>query len=298
MFVDDDIQRHNNNRKLYQGTYSMTALKTYEPYVDDCVDLFSQRLEEFVQAGLTINLGYWLQCYAFDVIGMITYSKRLGFLDRGEDIGGVIGTLDNLLGYATLTGIYPSVHPYLIALKNRLAGKKGTGRAYVVNYTKECIAEHQARPKAQAIDFDEEQQTGTADFLTKFYQKHTKDPDTFTTYHVAAGCSQNMVAGSDTTAISLSAIMYFMLKHPETFRRLRDEIDEFRQQGRMTQRVEFKVSQEMPYLQAVIKEALRLHAATGTPLERVVPKGGSTICGHFFPEGVSPRTFGYNEKGR
>jgi cytochrome P450 len=43
----------------------------------------------------------------------------------------------------------------------------------------------------------------------------------------------------------------------------------------------------MPYLQAVIKEALRLHPAAALPLERVVPEGGATITGSFFPEGVS-----------
>ncbi|KAM6505407.1 pisatin demethylase [Fusarium solani] len=42
----------------------------------------------------------------------------------------------------------------------------------------------------------------------------------------------------------------------------------------------------MPYLQAVIKEALRLHPGVGTQLTRVVPKGGVVIEGQFFPEGV------------
>jgi hypothetical protein len=43
----------------------------------------------------------------------------------------------------------------------------------------------------------------------------------------------------------------------------------------------------MPYLQAVIKEALRVHPATGLPLEQVVPEGGTPLCGRFFPQGVS-----------
>jgi cytochrome P450 len=46
----------------------------------------------------------------------------------------------------------------------------------------------------------------------------------------------------------------------------------------------------MPYLQAVIKEALRMHPATGLPLGRVVPKGGSVIAGKYFAEGVSEYT--------
>ena len=42
----------------------------------------------------------------------------------------------------------------------------------------------------------------------------------------------------------------------------------------------------LPYLGAVVKEALRIHAPAGLILERIVPEGGVTLCGHFFPAGT------------
>ncbi|OBT85445.1 hypothetical protein VE02_06176 [Pseudogymnoascus sp. 03VT05] len=42
----------------------------------------------------------------------------------------------------------------------------------------------------------------------------------------------------------------------------------------------------MSYLQAVIKESLRLHPATGLPLARVVPAAGAVIAGTRFPGGT------------
>ncbi|KAK1596878.1 uncharacterized protein LY79DRAFT_34385 [Colletotrichum navitas] len=42
----------------------------------------------------------------------------------------------------------------------------------------------------------------------------------------------------------------------------------------------------MPFLQAVIKEALRIHLAFGVPIEWVAPEDGATIAGGFFPAGV------------
>lgn len=172
----------------------MSALVTYEPYVDACAGLFSQRLGELADGGVAANMGHWLQCYAFDVIGMITYSKRLGFLDRGEDVEGVIAALEEHLKYASLTGIYPGLHRFLFPLKNYLAGKRGAGRGYVLSFTKDRMAEHQHSPKAIPTEGGEE--GGAVDFLTKFVAKHAKDPEEFTPEHTLAGCTSNMVAGS------------------------------------------------------------------------------------------------------
>ncbi|KAK3112406.1 hypothetical protein LTR53_011353 [Teratosphaeriaceae sp. CCFEE 6253] len=51
--------------------------------------------------------------------------------------------------------------------------------------------------------------------------------------------------------------------------------------------VTFQQAQQMPYLQAVIKEALRVHPAVGQPLSRIVPPGGAEIAGRYFPAGSS-----------
>ena len=288
LFADQSIPRHSENRRQYQSAYTMSSLVNYESYVDECADLFSQRLQEVASAGAYADMGHWLQCYAFDVIGMITFSKRLGFLDKGEDIRGILVALEDLLWYATLTGTYSWLHKYLAPIRNFLAGPKGTGRAYVMKFTQECIMEHQQEhAKGIPVDGAEEGKGTSMDFLTKFFKKNADDPKSFSMYHLTVGCVSNMTAGSDTTAISLSAILYYMLKNPQTFETLRQEIDERQREGKIGHYITFKESQDMPYLQAVMKEALRMHPATGLPLERVVPAGGASICDRFFPEGVS-----------
>ena len=42
----------------------------------------------------------------------------------------------------------------------------------------------------------------------------------------------------------------------------------------------------MPYFQACMREALRMHPAVGQLLERIVPEGGATIDGVFLPSGT------------
>lgn len=284
LFSDQSVRRHAQNRKQYQATYSMSALVHYEAFVDECADIFARRLSELSTTDIAVDMRHWFQCYAFDVIGMITYAKRLGFLDQGDDVGNVIGALEDHLGYATLVGIFPSLHRLFFPIKNYLAGNKGAGRAFVISFTEERIREAHANPKAAAVS---EADVKTQDFLTKFLAKHASDSDNFTAYHVLSGCVSNMVAGSDTTAISLSAVLYYLLKKPSCLAKLQEEVDQLTSRGELSYHPTFKESQQMPYLQAVIKEALRLHPATGLPLERVVPEGGATISGQFFPEGVS-----------
>ena len=264
----------------------MSSLVTYEGYVDECTDLFALRLAETADTGIPINMGYWFQCFAFDVIGLITYSKRFGFLDRGDDVGDIIKTIDNEMVYFVLAGVYKYMHKILFPIRNWLAGNKGTGRTYLMNFTKERVAEHQAQPQNVTAE-DAEAKMVPLDFLSKFFIKHFAEPSKFTMYHIFAGCASNIVAGSDTTATSLAGILYHLLGNPETLQKLRYEVEETIPKNASKLEVPWSESQNMPYLQVVIKETLRLHTAVALPMERVVPPGGANICGQYFPAGVS-----------
>ncbi|TPX11294.1 uncharacterized protein E0L32_001112 [Thyridium curvatum] len=284
LFADDDIQRHARNRRLFQSTYSMTSLVTYETYVDECTDLFSLRLSELAAANVPVGMGFWFQCFAFDVIGLITYSSRLGFLDQGEDIGSVIKTIDDEMVYFSLVGVYSYLHKLIFPIRNWLAGTKGTGRTYLMKFTKDRVAEHVVAPKSVTIE-DAEARKVPLDFLSKFLNMNASDSE-FTMYHVLAGCASNIVAGSDTTATSLSGILYHLLKNPGTLEKLRQEVSSVAAEVPENRPITWNTAQAMPYLQAVIKEALRLHTAVSLPMERVVAPGGTTIEGYHFPKGT------------
>jgi cytochrome P450 len=269
----------------------MSSLVTYEPYVDDCARIFCQRLDEMSKAGIPLDMGHWFQCYAFDVIGDITFSKRLGFLDAGLDVGGVMGALQGNLVYSTLVGIYPPLIPYLFPVMSKFRLGGAAGKAYLSSFIDQTIAKRKAEPAASTKEQGSAvNQTGEGncpqDFLSKWLGFHAEDPMRFTAYNVVVGMTANIIAGSDTTSTTLSAILYNMLKNPSTLAKLREELDTFQQNGQISSPITFKESQTMPYFQAVIKEAQRLHPATGLPMPRVVPEGGATLCGTFFPQGV------------
>lgn len=99
---------------------------------------------------------------------------------------------------------------------------------------------------------------------------------------VAAWASSNITAGSDTTGIYLRAIFHYLLSTPSALSRLRDEIDA----ADLPDLAPWHSARELPYLDACIKEAGRLHGPFGLPYERDVPEGGATICGKFVPGGT------------
>lgn len=105
-------------------------------------------------------------------------------------------------------------------------------------------------------------------------------------------------AGSDTVSCGLQAFVYYMIRHPNAWARVRQEIDDAgAKQGICKDAViSYADAQQLPFFQACIKEALRIfHPVTmGTP--RVVPKGGIVIGERWFPAGttVSFNTFSAN----
>jgi cytochrome P450 len=65
-----------------------------------------------------------------------------------------------------------------------------------------------------------------------------------------------------------------------------DELDQAEREGRLSEYVSWQEAQQLPYLDAVIKEAGRLHPPFGLHLERHVPPEGAVICGAHLPGGT------------
>lgn len=123
------------------------------------------------------------------------------------------------------------------------------------------------------------------DMLGKLMAVHKEKPE-FTEDDMTGMAAANIAAGSDTTAISLRAILWYLLKNPGCKQRLVEEIDDRQRNGQLSDPVLLEEANDMPYLQAVIYEALRLHPAVGMSLPREVPFGGATLGGRFLPAGV------------
>ena len=290
LFATQDRRIHNLLRKPIAGIYSMTSMVSYEPMVDTTIECFFDQLDKrFVRTGQVCPLDLWLQMFAFDVIGSITFSKRLGFLEQGRDIDNII---ENSWQYFRLAAVRTQM-PWLdyIWTKNPLVQRLRKTRINPI------VAFAAARRKERTLEAAEKDtNTKNKDFLTRFLEVESRDPET-PPWAVSAWSTSNITAGSDTTAILLRTIFYNLLKYPDSLAKLRHEIttsttatdlnntDEKNNNPNPTP-ITWKQSLTLPYLNACIKEAGRMHPPFGLPYERIVPPEGATICNHFLPGGT------------
>lgn len=128
--------------------------------------------------------------------------------------------------------------------------------------------------------------TDRKDILSKLFQVQAEKPKDFDDTAVMSMATTNIAAGSDTTAIAMRAVVYFLLNDSKCMAKLEDEIASFHAQGRLSDPVTLGDAEKMPYLQAVINEALRMHPAVGMSLPRVTPASGLKVARRFIPQGV------------
>jgi cytochrome P450 len=81
-------------------------------------------------------------------------------------------------------------------------------------------------------------------------------------------------------------MFYYLCKNPACYSRVITEIDDLDRAGMLSEPVSFAEANKMRYLQACMKEAMRMHPAVGQLLERVVPEGGAALSGHWLPQGT------------
>ncbi|KAJ5777243.1 pisatin demethylase [Penicillium odoratum] len=286
LFSTRDEKFHREQKRPVANAYSMTALLELEASIDSCTQIFVSQLRKSADRKASVDLGAWLQYYAFDVVGELTFAKKLGFLEEGRDIDGMIEAIQGMLAYASVCGQVPEMHPLLLGnpLFPILVPSMETWNQ-VLQFTLKAI---NSRSSIQRDgELDEVEKGGGKDMLSRWMQIHHSDPEKLSTRDVIVHLSTNVFAGSDTTAIALRAVFYFLMRHPAAMTKVQTELDSAASSQKLSNPVSYRESiTHLPYLGAVLKEAMRLHPSVGLILEREVPKGGVSISGKQIPGGT------------
>ncbi|RMZ73528.1 cytochrome P450 [Pyrenophora seminiperda CCB06] len=96
-----------------------------------------------------------------------------------------------------------------------------------------------------------------------------------------AQCKDLIFAGTDSTGMNLATIMRYLVLHPDKYQRMKEEVSHNDTLGEKALDV-----QALPYLNAVVKEGLRISMANPSRLPHAVPAGGWTFKDIYFPAGT------------
>ncbi|KAF2766525.1 cytochrome P450 family protein [Teratosphaeria nubilosa] len=269
LFGQQDERIHAEQRKLVARAYSMDSMVKLEPAVEQTLLKLLDKLDGL--CGQEIDLGAWLQLYAFDVIGAISFSRDFGYIDAGTDAG-TFARIKAALNSAA----WVAYVPWLLDIHQRLRPVIGNWLAMNDRngYFHEVASKEVEARKGREGD--------ERDVATQLLTAQREKPQ-LTTKDIGFMMTSNVIAGSDTTSNSLRAMFYLLLSHPEKLARLMEELEEKKASGGLNEVVTAAQAEACPYLQAVMWESVRLYPVFSALADRKVPARGLTVDGHYLP---------------
>ncbi|KAJ7309990.1 high nitrogen upregulated cytochrome P450 monooxygenase 2 [Mycena albidolilacea] len=257
-------EAHTKKRRVWNRAMTSSSFRDYEPLV-------SKRASQHGP----VDLGNWLNFFAFDLMGDLAFGGGFEHLRDGEDTGG-LG--ERIRGASYLSGQLP----WII---NTLHLFPRVGRII-----QDCndFGQHLAmqRMKDGAV--------GTMDLWYHLADEAGTEKQKPTFEESAADGIVAIIAASDTVASTMCSLVWFLLSDPEYYRRVQQELDNVFVDG--DDPLEVSKHQELHFLSACMHETLRLHPPIPSNGARQVHlhQPGRNIAGRFIPSGTSVYTPTYS----
>ena len=260
VFNTADREFHKKRKGLLNPVYGNPALRITEPVIREVgLDVLVQKLDNAVASNDTVNLLDEFHLMTFDVIGFLAFGKRFNML---------LGTRHPLLDWIGSNQKYKVVKNAYGPFKMLVPKPESVDKMhdYVINAIQERRAKGYQDDVMQLL-FDITDENG----------RPLDDEE------VLAESVLQLSAGSDTTSLSLSWTMYYLMQHPKVVEKLYTELCTVLPTPDLSN-LSFEKVRDLPYLDAVITESLRIRPVAGRLLPRYVPEGGCELLGYSIPE--------------
>lgn len=161
--------------------FSASNVMTFEPIVNDVLECFVENIDKrFLKHGTIFDIAKWFQYYAFDVMGMLTFSKRYSFLDAGDDVGGMLGAIYGYMDYAAEVSHSFLKGPTLVLIRFQLTQIPWVDRLLYKNRIAHSIRRAASQPLYKVVANAVKEReglmekgirfSGRTDFLAKYIQ--------------------------------------------------------------------------------------------------------------------------------
>ncbi|THC98068.1 hypothetical protein EYZ11_002420 [Aspergillus tanneri] len=262
---------HSRFRRLLSHAFSESSLRGQEPIVRGYIDLLIQRLHENANdENKPVDMVSWYNYTTFDVIGDLAFGEPFGCLEESRYHPWVKFILGNIKfgAYSNLMRRIPILKP-LITL---------------------FIPKSILRQRYQHLELTKQKVLGrlkSSNERPDFFSHILKHQDTekgMSFGELMTNASTLIIAGSETTATLLSGVTYYLLKTPNAYAKLKEEV---RTAFKSDDEITLQACNQLTYIHAVINEGLRMYPPVAVGLPRIVDPQGDTIAGEWVPGGVS-----------
>ncbi|KAH7152602.1 cytochrome P450 monooxygenase [Dactylonectria macrodidyma] len=255
-----DKKEHARRRKAWDRGFNTKALQSYEPIVSQLSDDLMQIIDE--RAGEPFNITEWIDKYAFEVMGSLTFGKPFNMLKEKKNAYflDVIRHDMNFIGYL----LHSPWLSYLLMRTPLLNRNHLDFWRWIENEFDERIQRGQVRP----------------DIFNWIHEAYLRGPQAKEDRLKLHGDGYLIiVAGSDTTSSTITHLLFYLSCNPSLVARLQQQIDELPE-------INNSELHNVELLDACINETLRLRPAVPAGLQRVTPKGGMQIGDRYIPSDV------------
>jgi cytochrome P450 len=264
-------ESHRPRRRIYANAFSDKALKEQEPLILHYSDFLARVIKESIadSPDTGVDICKLFNCTTFDVMAELTFGEPLGLLAQSELtpwVASIFGNIRNM-SIMRLGMEYPAIQSVL---------KLVTPKSFIKNAYEHYnhAAERVERRMSKGTDI------GKPDIWKLVMEKG--EAINLPKHLMVADALTFMVAGTETTATLLSGLLYLLLKHPKSMKRLEEEVRAVKKEN-----LTIEVLSHLPFMAACISEAFRVYPPAPVALFRRIPKGGNAICGEWIPENVS-----------
>lgn len=294
-------ENHSRYRRSLAHGFSAKSMQDQQPLIAQYVDLLFTRLRAHTAASPSladdnehatavaadgsaiVDLVAYFNFATFDIIGDLAFGAPFDCLASEQYHGWVKAIFRSVEQF----GMLLSLRRHALWLLKLLVRAKvlGGGQAWQAAYARDLV---HRRLKLETTRPDFVGALGAAGVQDDNVANNKgSGPDSKLRPLSATEIAENMrlvvLAGSETTATALSAAAYYVATLPDVQRRLAAEV---RAAFAAEADIDFFSVNALPYMLAVLNEAMRLFPPVPTPLPRDCQPGGDTICGRYVPEGT------------
>ncbi|KAL1962758.1 hypothetical protein VTN77DRAFT_9212 [Rasamsonia byssochlamydoides] len=257
-----DVDVHRRRRRAWDRGFSIKALATYEPRVRSKVDVLISQLRARIQQ--PVDITQWTMYLTFDVMGLVGFDKDFHQLEDAAEHSAIKGLHDQMSAIGILSAV-----PWLLSLLGSIPGLSGSYGLFM-NYCAQQVEEKKSKWRAGSV----ETPTDVISWLLK-----AKDENDQSAPPGDKALDEDgrliIIAGSDTTGVTLANALYYLASNPTVYRQLQKHVDEVFPSGDSS--FSYDKVRDLPYLEAIINETLRLKPAVPSGQPRVTPASGLQI---------------------